>query len=173
MKIFLVLLLGIIVMLPATSLYAEVVDGFRGVTCGDSFDNWKKEMIPDSQKGDEDNRKSYRRKDDPLKIGNATLSNIFYIFSEGKFEAAYIAAEGYLSCASLKEESFAKFGKNPDKPNRFPVERYIWNCGSVKVRFNYKEMSEECNLSVFCWDIVKEQEAKKKEKTKEGAKIGF
>ena len=160
-------------MLAASSLYAEVIDGFRGVRCGDSFDNWKKEMIPDSQKGDMDNRKFYRRKDDPLKIGNATLSNILYIFAEGKFEAAYIDAEGYLSCASLKEESFAKFGENPEKLNRFPAERYTWIFSSVKVSFNYKGMSEQCNLSIFCQDIVKEQEAKKKEKAKEGAKIGF
>jgi hypothetical protein len=155
MKKLLVLLSGILVMLAASPLYAEVVDGFRSVKCGDSFDNWKKEMISDSQKGDVDNRKFYRRKDDPLRIGNATLSNILYIFADGKFEAAYIDAEGYLSCTSLKEESFAKFGENPDKLNRYPAESYTWNFGSVKVSFHYKAMSEQCNLSISCRDTMK------------------
>jgi hypothetical protein len=155
MKILLVLLSGIIVMLAASSVYAEAVDGFRGVRCGDSFDNWKKEMIPDSQAGDTASRKLYRKKEDPLRIGNATLSNIVYIFAEGKFEAAYIDAEGYLSCTSLKEESFAKFGNNPEKLDRYPAERYTWNFGSATVSFHYKAMSEQCNLSISCRNAVK------------------
>jgi hypothetical protein len=155
MKISVALLSGIIVMLAVSSLHAEVVDGFRGVKCGDSFDIWKKEMIPDSQTGDTANKKMYRKKEDPLRIGNATLSNIIYIFEAGKFQAAYLDAEGYLSCASLKEDSFTKFGENPDKFNRYPTESYTWNSGSVKVSFHYKAMSEQCKMLITCQDTMK------------------
>ena len=172
MKTFWVLLWGISIMLTVSGLHAEVIDGFRGVKCGDPFDNWQKEMTLEAEASGVIGNKFYTRKNDLLEIGNDKLLQILYSFWEDKFEGAIIGAKGYGNCDSLKAAAIEKFGKDPDKPNKF-MEDYFWKFGSLQVCYGYKKIPETCSLAVFCWGIIQEKDKKMEEKAKEGAKSGF
>ena len=89
-------------------------------------------------------RKVYERKKDKLKIGEAELEKICYIFHFGRFDSVVIHYASYLNHERLKKTLFEAYGKG-QKPNE-SREQYYWFGVAVRIVLEYNEMSEEGSI---------------------------
>ncbi len=95
-------------------------DGFAGIKWGTEFSEVKSDMvetksISDPAKPDEKITIYYTRKGEVLKIGEARLDKIEYVFWKGRFAQVRITATGPENWDHLKKSLFEKYGK-VDKP---------------------------------------------------------
>ena len=115
--------------------------------------------------------KIYTKEKDNLQIGSANLIRIEYLFWRGKFCSVWVYTKGSTNWYGLKEAVFEKFGKGYQK-NQF-IEAYTWFGKITWMRLEYSEFSKEGKLRMVSREIIKQQEAYKKQKAKEGAETGF
>jgi hypothetical protein len=89
-------------------------------------------------------RKVYERKNDKLKIGEAELEKICYIFDFGRFDSVIIHYASYLNHERLKKTLFEAYGEG-QRPNE-SREQYYWFGVAVRIVLEYNEASEEGSI---------------------------
>jgi len=157
------LIISVWVSLPAFAFQNEP-DGFRGIKWGTNISE-----LPDmSLFEDYGNSKSYLRKGDKLKIGDADIGRIGYGFYKGRFNKLFIIYKGSLNFTKLKDIFFGQYGQG-SKPNRF-MEQYYWVGETVSISFEHSEITKEGKIFYTYDPISNEKEADRKEKAKNGAK---
>lgn len=124
-------------------------DNFRGMKFGSDVSEFN-ELMYAAGSGDE---KVYALRDEKLRIGNADLKNIAYVFYKGKFFGPVVTFEGLKNFTFLIETYRQQYGE-PDKPNRF-MNRYIWWGSGVSIYFRYEEITGKGSINYYYEPIRK------------------
>ena len=145
--------------------------GFRGIAWGTRREDIKGLVHVDA---DEKQGNTYfKRQDDNLAIGKASLNSIFYIFYKGRFSSVAILASGNANFEALKQALIEYYG-DFQQPNRF-IKDYRWagaerDGKEMRVGLNFNDISEECILGMGYGPIHDQQEKDNKEAAKKAKK---
>ena len=164
-ELFASLIVILLVVPQATYAFQNEPDGFRGIKWESNI-----ESIPNmifTSNGLPAGEKLYIRKNDKLKIGDAVLQNIFYIFYKGKFLGVYIGYKSFANFNRLKDTLFQQYGAG-GQYNEF-LEKYHWRGKRVDIFLDYNSISEEGSIIYSFKPLAEAEKAAEKEKTKEGA----
>jgi len=140
-------ILILILLLSNLWAYKNDPEDFRGIKWGaivDTLDNMEEVFI-------EDDLHNYSRENDKMKIGDAELSSILYIFWDKKFIAVSISGEGLSNFINLKNAVFKSFGAG-FQFNEY-IQEYKWGIGKYDntiIILSYNEISD--NFSLFLYD---------------------
>jgi len=143
------------------------VDGFRGMKWGESLTELKKNKNF-SYTGNDAGADIYSIKGDSLKIGNADIKSISYLFANGKFCGASVKTVGLANFERMKETVFVKYGSGA-KPNRF-MESYFWfDDKKTRMMLEYKEVAGNGLLFMYSKETYDQEKLAEAEKAKKGA----
>lgn len=123
-------------------------DGFAGIKWGTEFSEVKSDMVELRSTSDpaEPNVKIkiyYAKKGDNLKMEEAQLDKIEYVFWKGKFAEARIDATGPENFDRLKKFLFEKHGT----VNKLQGA-YCWEGSITRVALRYDEATKSCLLTI-------------------------
>jgi len=123
-------------------------DGFAGIKWGTEFSEVESDMVELRSTNDpaEPNVKIkiyYTKKGDDLKMGEARLDRIEYVFWRGKFAEARINATGPENFDDLKTFLFEKYGT----VNKFQGA-YSWEGSITRIALRYDESAKTCLLTI-------------------------
>jgi hypothetical protein len=132
-------------------------DGFAGIKWGAPFSEVKSDMAESRSISDpaEPNVKTkiyYTRKGDPLKLGEAQLDKIEYVFWRGKFAEARINATGPENFGRLKTFLFEKYG-TVNKSQR----AYFWDGTVTQIFLKYDESTKPFLLTIASTSIASQE----------------
>ncbi|MGD2126470.1 MAG: hypothetical protein PVG99_10340 [Desulfobacteraceae bacterium] len=107
--------------------------------------------------------KSYQRRNDKMRMGDAKIDSVSYIFYKDKFCSVYIGFRGRLNFQKIKEILIERHGE-PHRPNE-TMETYIWRGDVVDIAFRYKEeISKKGSLIYWFKPIMQEKILDEKKK---------
>ena len=170
------LLLGLL--LISTVAFARSFDNFKPGSEPDGFGDikWGTDIstLPGMEYVSTDSNygveiQIYKKKNDELKMGGATLEKINYGFWKRKkvliFDYVNIYIEGYVNWVGLRDVLFEKFGQGYQE-SKHP-EEYTWLGETTNMRLRYNEHTKKGNLWITSTKIHDQQEEyynKQKEK---------
>jgi hypothetical protein len=137
-------------------------DGFRGIKWGTGIKDVDGMTVLPDKLGE--NEKAYQKKDDTLKMGNANMEAIKYIFYKGKFYMAridYGKNKNYLELKKFLEEQFG----GGTKPN-VNYEQYVWEWNSSTLLIYYSKKTDQGHIVYYNKPIRDEKKKDEKEKEK-------
>lgn len=117
----------LLILFSAETFAYDPHDSFRGIKWGTDISQLSEEMTAAGGNG---KTAYYNRKNDQLKIGEAQLSSVKYLFYEGKFYKVVISFNDLANCVSIKNTLLKIFGK-AYQGNKY-VERYTWRLVNSK-----------------------------------------
>jgi len=88
----------------------------------------------------------YRKQDEAMTKGRATLKQVSYVYFKDKFMSAQILTEGSSNWLGLKDDAFELFG-NGEQPNQ-SIEQYFWFGNKSRIQLNYDKKTEQGSLSI-------------------------
>jgi hypothetical protein len=123
-------------------------DGFAGIKWGTPFSEVKSDMVESRSISDpaEPNVKikiHYTQKGDPLKMGEAQLDKVEYVFWQGKFAEARINATGPENFDRLKTFLFEKFGTVNKSQGAF-----FWDGSVTQIYLKYDGSAKPLLLTI-------------------------
>jgi hypothetical protein len=123
-------------------------DGFAGIKWGTEFSEAKSDMVESRSISDpaEPNLKIkiyYTKKGDDLKMGEAQIDKIEYVFWREKFAEARINTTGLENFDRLKKILFEKYGT----VNKFQGA-YSWEGSITRIALRYDEPTKPCLLTI-------------------------
>jgi hypothetical protein len=148
--------------IPALAFENEP-DRFRGIKWGTNISELP-EINTSALVEDEGGLKSYARKNDKMKIGDADIDQISYNFYKNRFCGILIRFHGHSNFIEVKEDFVRQYGK-PNRPNEY-MERYRWEGKTVGIILDYKEITEEGQINYFFIPIFQQFTDDHKEKAK-------
>ncbi|MGA7579236.1 MAG: hypothetical protein ACLQUW_08975 [Desulfobaccales bacterium] len=141
-------------------------DGFRGIKWGTDISILRgMELVEDDGLD-----KFYKNKEDNMMIGAAQLSEIIYVFWDGKFASILIQTNGQKNYGHLKDACFEKFGKGmrTDADQRSDIEYYIWEGAMTGIDLKYEKVKDVGSLYIFSLDVKRKQATWGKQKLEKG-----
>lgn len=147
-------------------------EGFRGITWGTNYETLADSLVFARTDESYGGINIYTRKDDDLKIGEATLERIQYGFWQGKFSDVTIFVDGYNNWSAVHEALCSRFGSSGYKNNRY-IDYYVWYGDKSSVTSEYNKTLNKGRFIFTSEVISKQREAWSKAKAKEGASNGF
>ena len=143
--------------------------GFRQIIWGASYDGFAGELTRGGTQKPEAPTQMYRRSNENLNLGGATLESVFYTFYKGRFYRAFLTSTtAPASRAAFLNAFRTQFGP-PSQPNRF-IERYFWNGSIAQILVNCESQTDGCNAIIQSTAIFEEQNADDAKKAKEAVK---
>ncbi len=132
-------------------------DGFAGIKWSTPFSELKSDMvesksISDPAEPDVKIKIYYTRKADTLKIGEAHLDKIEYVFWKGKFAEARITAVGPENFDALRKFLFEKYGT----VDRFQGA-YSWDGASTQIALRYNEPAKTSLLLIASTELASQE----------------
>ncbi len=132
-------------------------DGFAGIKWSTPFSEIKSDMVESKSISDpaEPNVKIkiyYTRRGDSLKMGEAQLDRIEYVFWRGKFAEARITATGPDNFDALKKYLFEKYGT----VNKFQGA-YSWDGAVTQIALRYNEPAKTVLLLVASTTLASQE----------------
>ena len=133
-------------------------DGYAGIKWGTQFSEIKSSDMVESRntidlaEPDKKIKIFYTRKSDQLKLGEAALDKIEYVFWFGKFADVRIIASGSENFDKLKNYLFDKYGP----VNKFQ-SAYTWDGKVTKIIFKYDESAKSVLLSIASTSLAAEE----------------
>jgi hypothetical protein len=127
--------------------------GFRGIEWGTEFskiaDQFERPVAPNST--------IYRRKNDKLSMGAASLESLRYSFYKGKFAGVFIRAKMTTNGRLLMDALRAQFGegRQPDRAS----QEYFWDGEIGSVVLDCDAVKDECSLGIFSAAAMKQRDA--------------
>jgi hypothetical protein len=91
--------------------------------------------------------RAYSRTSDDLKIGNAELESITYIFYDGKLSTILIKTKGYSNTKAMYETFAQQYGRGYQS-NRY-IEEYTW--WGKRASMNIKQNSATSDGTLLMW----------------------
>jgi len=152
-------------------------DGFRGIKWGTDISTLSDmEYVTTNPGSGYGEIQIYKKKNDELTIGGATLNRIEYAFWRRKVCGVVIYADGSVAQARLKEAIFAKFGKGfyEGNKNDLPLnntEGYYWYGETTTMMLGYNEFSKAVIYTLLSTETLNQQTEYGKQKAKEGGKV--
>ncbi len=133
-------------------------DGFGGIKWGTEFSEVKTDMVEvrslsDPAKPDEKITIYYIKKGDNLKMGEAQLDKIEYVFWRGKFAEVRITATGPETFNHLKKSLFEKYG-TVDKPFQ---GAYSWDGSVTRIALRYDNPTKTSLLTIASTKIASQE----------------
>jgi hypothetical protein len=129
------LVLAVLLLFHGTSVLAfqNEPDNFRGIKWGAAIGTLSnmKLIVED---GDD---KFYQRKNDKMKMGEATLDRIFYDFHRGRFYSVEIYFNFQSNFSIIKDTFFRMYGVGY-QPNP-SIEEYWWFGHDIDIKLKYSE----------------------------------
>lgn len=95
----------------------------------------------------------YTKKADNLRIGEAEIGKIEYVFYRGKFAEAQIAATGPENFDRLKKFLFEKYGSQ-DRPSQGV---YSWNGTVTQIALRYNEPTQTSSLTIASTRLINQE----------------
>jgi len=132
-------------------------DGFAGIKWGTEFSEVKSDMvesrsISDPSEPDVRIKVYYTQKGDNLKMGEAQLDKIEYVFWRGKFAEARITATGPENFDHLKKFLFEKYGT----VDKFQGA-YSWDGSVTQIALRYDESTKTSLLLIASTKIASQE----------------
>lgn len=118
-------------------------DGFRGIKWGQSPSALGKYTLLAHTGG----LGYYLKNDDKLKIGDADLTSIMYIFWENKFVMAVIQTEGSGNSNALRTAMIARYGE-PEHGQNNANESSVWHDDNIVITYNYNMNALETSAAI-------------------------
>jgi len=133
-------------------------DGFSGIKWGTEFSEVKSDMvelrsISDPAKPDEKITIYYTRRGDELRMGEAQLDRIEYVFWKGKFAEARITATGPGNSDHLKKFLFERYG-TLDRPFQ---GAYSWDGSVTQIALRYDDRTQTSLLRIASTKIASQE----------------
>lgn len=167
-----ILALGLVFLYLSGSNYAQGFkpgtepDNFRGIKWGTNIHSLPEmKFVSEPQEG----VKFYKRENDKLMVGDASLSSLYYIFYTDRFCGSTIDFQGWGNFDKIKQTAFSTYGEG-EKPNE-SIEEFRWLGTNVLVQLKYSETTEEGIMFWSYLPISKEMtvtDRDEKERAKEG-----
>jgi hypothetical protein len=132
-------------------------DGFAGIKWGAEFSEVKSDMVELRSTNDpaEPNVKIkiyYTKKGDDLKMGEAQLDKMEYVFWRGKFAEVRINTTGPENFDRLKKFLFEKYGT----VNKFQGA-YSWEGSITRIALRYDEPTKPCLLTIASTKLASQE----------------
>jgi hypothetical protein len=132
-------------------------DGFAGIKWGTEFSEVKSEMvesrsISDPAEPDVKIKIYYTQKADNLKMGEAQLDKIEYVFWRGKFAEVRINATGPEDFNHLKKFLFEKYGTVNKSRGA-----YFWDGSVTQIALRYEEPTKPSLLTIASTKIASQE----------------
>jgi hypothetical protein len=132
-------------------------DGFAGIKWSTPFSEIKSDMvesqsISDPAEPDVKIKVYYTRKGDGLKLGEAQLDRIEYVFWRGKFAEARITAAGPENFDALRKFLFEKYGT----VDKFQGA-YSWDGTSTQIALRYNEPTKTSLLLIASTELASQE----------------
>jgi len=132
-------------------------DGFAGIKWGTPFAEVKPDLVESKSISDpaEPNVKIkvyYTRKGDPLRLGEAQLDKIEYVFWRGKFAEARINATGPENFDRLKKFLFEKYGAVNKSQGA-----YFWDGGVTQIFLKSDDPAKPLLLTIASTSITSQE----------------
>ena len=132
-------------------------DGFAGIKWGTGFSEVRSEMVESRSFSNptEPNVKIkiyYTRKGDSLKMGEAQLDKIEYVFWKKKFAETRINATGPENFDHLKKFLFEKYGTI----TKFQGA-YSWEGSVTRIALRYDESAKTCLLTIGSTELASQE----------------
>jgi hypothetical protein len=132
-------------------------NGFAGIKWGTEFSETKSDMVELGSTSDpaEPNVKIkifYTKKGDDLKMGEAQLDKMEYVFWRGKFAEVRINATGPENFDRLKKFLFEKYGT----VNKFQGA-YSWEGSITRIALRYDEPTKPCLLTIASTQLASQE----------------
>lgn len=147
------------------------LDGFRGIKWWTKIETLT-DMVSVYDSGED---KAFRRKGDKPTIGEATLTDIRYLFWRGQFYGVIIEAKGYVNWRNLLAATKAKY--RLQQPNEY-IEEYSMSAADeiaaeTIVDIKYNEISEETSLLIASLILFNSKAYNNKQKAEKAAESDF
>jgi len=121
-------------------------DGFRGIKWGTDITTLKgmEFLSIDPSIG---GIKKYKKTNEELKLGGATLRSVEYSFWREKFCSITVETEGSVNWGGLRDACIEKFGKGlqTNEVN----DKFIWLGNIAEIRLDYHESSKKGSLNIL------------------------
>jgi hypothetical protein len=133
-------------------------DGFGSIKWGTEFSEVKSDMVElmstsDPAQPHEKITVYYTRKGDSLKMGEAQIDRIEYVFWRGKFSEARITATGPENFDHLKKSLLEKYG-TVDKPFQ---GAYSWDGDVTQIALRYDNRTQTSLLRIVSTKIASQE----------------
>lgn len=141
-------------------------NGFRGIVWAAPIDSVKDEL---AELRANKATTFYTRKDDKLRIGEAALQSITYVFYKGRFTGAMVrTVEGVANQSALRSALIEQFGKG-DQPNRY-IERYYWWGATAIISLDCAAPNRACTAMLRSKALMDEENRDMKAAAKDAKK---
>ena len=139
-------------------------DNFRGIKWGTNLSDLPDMRLQITKTGG--NLKMYLRRGDKMKIGDAELTVIIYVFYKDRFVSVMISFESASNFEAIKKTLFSVYGKGR-QDNPF-IEEYKWMGADVRILLEKGFLKGQVLYSYM--PILKDYLEEKKKGAEEGAK---
>jgi hypothetical protein len=160
---FISILLSIFCCHGSAIAFKNEPEDFRGIKWQTNID----ELANLTMIAEDGSLKFFEKKNDKLKIGNASLDNIIYGFYKKKFYNVIIYYS-LLNNFSMIKDVFVQTYGDPLQPNRY-VEKYLWFGNQVDILLTYDDVLKKGRISYIFKPLMDEMEADDKLKASQGA----
>lgn len=160
-SVILVCLLGVFFTTSPVYPGESEPSGFRGISWGTDISSHAEKMslaFTDKENGGID---YYVREGDQLKVGEASVTGIYYGFLGGKLCKVKIETRGSKNFSALKEEFIDKYGEGVRIRGSLCKEKYYWFGGEI-TSLLFEE--DHCKIKGVLYMSSKEILAKQKKK---------
>jgi len=149
-----ILIISLILLPVSSPAFQNEPDGFGGVLWGTDLSTLSG-MVYDSQfTWAAGTTFFFKRKEDTLNMGGATLTSLRYGFWEGKLSDVLVETRGRKNWVALKRACFEKYGQG-FKENYY-IENYRWSGKITSIVLEYKE-SEDLSTLLMKSEVIYEQ----------------
>ena len=137
-SVCLVLTVTLTTVLSVSSLaYQNEPYEFRGIAWGTPITELLN-MVPVLQGAD---LTAYTREGDKMRIGNAELNKIHYIFYKGEFYCVHVGFEGLSNFDALTEIFIREYGRPPER--QYTDRHYHWEGDRTSISLDYDASTEK------------------------------
>lgn len=142
-----------------TMLYSADTRGFRELKWGDSPKILSDKLVL-IQKNSALKMSVYERKNENLKIADATLYGIRYYFFDNKFCWTTVGFKNTLNSAKLKKTFDGRYG-NPFSINTSILDQYQWLGGNSVLSMRYNKINDKGDVIIGNMALMQQAEAYK------------
>lgn len=155
---------GVVAMMfLAPAVAASPPDSIRGQAWGGPPSSLGQSTLVE----DDGSLKCYRKNNDDLTVGAASLSGASYCYYNDRLTSVFLKFNGYTNFDGLKKTLTQKYGEG-SQPNQF-MQKYTWTVSSVYINFEYHEIGNNGELMYLYVPIMNERNHDQEELQKKGA----
>jgi hypothetical protein len=143
---------------PLLFAFQNEPEDFRGIKWGADIAE-----LPDMRLAEDNGEtKYYHRKNEEMKIGEASIERLAYGFYKGKFCSVFIVFNNFANFSRIKKAFDQLYGEGHRK-NKL-MQDYNWDGSDIHIMLQYKGVSELGYAAYWYKPIAREREEDEEEK---------